>query len=167
MPLHHDVKAGRCESLKRLGSVPSGTAKKNVQDSESLLMLEGLGPRTLQSPSLTPREWSHSRGTPSRFPVIRQDFIRTWGKGRSSLLFTCCNDETIHQLKDAVHKPKIGSSEKVSLSKKFNALSQNTGEELLPNSDFDVLVGKRAPWEVMAVDGRTVYEKLSCSVVVN
>ncbi len=48
MPAHHDVRAKDVD-LKRLGSVLAIAYQKERLDMESLLLLEGLGPRTLQS----------------------------------------------------------------------------------------------------------------------
>ena len=63
MPSHHDVKAKDVD-LKRLGSVLWLAHEKRPSDFEGLLLLEGLGPRTLQSLALV-SEVIH--GTSSRF----------------------------------------------------------------------------------------------------
>src|SRR5690606_16588017 len=63
MPSHHHVRAEDVD-LKRLGSILTLAHEKEIGDFESLLLLEGLGPRTLQSLTLV-SELIH--GTPSRF----------------------------------------------------------------------------------------------------
>ena len=63
MPSHHDVKAADVD-LKRLGSVLWLAQENQISNFEELLMLQGVGPRTLQSLTLV-SEVIH--GTPSRF----------------------------------------------------------------------------------------------------
>jgi hypothetical protein len=48
MPNHHEVKAKDVD-LKRLGAVLWLAHEKQPKDFEELLLLQGLGPRTLQS----------------------------------------------------------------------------------------------------------------------
>ena len=63
LPNHHEVKAEDV-NLKRLGAALILAHETNISDMESLLLLEGVGPRTLQSLTLV-SEVIH--GTPSRF----------------------------------------------------------------------------------------------------
>src|ERR1051325_11552315 len=63
MPGHHDVKAEDVD-LKRLGAVLAVAYERGLHDFAELLLLEKLGPRTLQSLALV-AEVIH--GTPTRF----------------------------------------------------------------------------------------------------
>jgi hypothetical protein len=63
MPIHHGVRA-RDVDLKRLGAVLAVAHAQDLQDFASLLLVEGLGPRTLQSLALI-AEVVH--GAPARF----------------------------------------------------------------------------------------------------
>ena len=63
MPIHHDVRASNVD-LKRLGAVLAVAYQREFHDFASLLLLEKLGPRTLQSLALV-AEVVH--GTPTRF----------------------------------------------------------------------------------------------------
>ena len=63
MPKHHDVRAENVD-LKRLGAVLAVAYEREFHDFASLLLLEKLGPRTLQSLALV-AEVVH--GTPTRF----------------------------------------------------------------------------------------------------
>ena len=63
MPVHHDVRAKDVD-LKRLGAVLAVAHDRELRDFASLLLIEGLGPRTLQSLALV-AEIIH--GTPVRF----------------------------------------------------------------------------------------------------
>src|SRR6187549_2884947 len=51
-PAHHDVRAGDVD-LKRLGAVLALAYERDLRDFASLLLVENLGPRTLQSLALT------------------------------------------------------------------------------------------------------------------
>src|SRR5438105_13199914 len=96
MPSHHDVRSEDV-NLKRLGSVLALAHEKEIRDFESLLLLEGLGPRTLQSLTLV-SEVIH--GTPSRFTdPARFSFAHGGKDGHPSPLPTKLYDETIHHLK--------------------------------------------------------------------
>ena len=48
MPMHHDVRAKDVD-LKRLGAVVAFAHEQDLRDFASLLLVEGLGQRTLQS----------------------------------------------------------------------------------------------------------------------
>ena len=63
MPVHHDVRAKDVD-LKRLGAVLAVSHEQQLRDFASLLLVENLGPRTLQSLALI-AEVIH--GTPTRF----------------------------------------------------------------------------------------------------
>ncbi|MDB5252689.1 MAG: hypothetical protein JWP27_1858 [Flaviaesturariibacter sp.] len=63
MPAHHDVRSQDVD-LKRLGAMLWLAQEKKPADFEELMLLEGLGPRTMQSLALV-SEVVH--GTPSRF----------------------------------------------------------------------------------------------------
>jgi uncharacterized protein len=63
MPAHHDVRASEV-NLKRLGAVLALAHDQEIRNFASLLLVEGLGPRTLQSLALV-AEVIH--GAPSRF----------------------------------------------------------------------------------------------------
>jgi hypothetical protein len=63
MPSHHDVQA-RDVNLKRLGSILWLAHENQPKDFESLLLLQGVGPRTIQSLALV-SEVIH--GSPTRF----------------------------------------------------------------------------------------------------
>src|SRR5262249_13418628 len=63
LPQHHDVRAEDV-NLKRLGAVLAVAYEREFRDFASLLLMENLGPRTLQSMALI-AEVVH--GAPSRF----------------------------------------------------------------------------------------------------
>ena len=155
MPSHHDVRAEDV-SLKRLGSVLALAQEKQVESFESLLMLEGLGPRTLQSLTLV-SEIIH--GTPSRFnDPARFSFAHGGKDGHPFPVPVKVYDETIHQLKDAVAKSKIGSNEKNEAIKNLTRFAQNIEKDFVPNKNFDQLIEKESN-ESWKYGGRTVFGK--------
>src|SRR5215510_156383 len=78
MPSHHDVRPQNVD-LKRLGAVLAVAHERDLHDFASLLLLENLGPRTLQSLALI-AEVVH--GTPSRFSDPARCSFALVGKDR-------------------------------------------------------------------------------------
>jgi hypothetical protein len=76
MPAHHEVRAKDID-LKRLGAVLAVAHQQDLRDFASLLLLEGLGPRTLQSLALI-AEVVH--GAPSRFSDPLDSPLRMVGR---------------------------------------------------------------------------------------
>lgn len=109
MPAHHDVKAKDVD-LKRLGSILWLAQEKKPSDFEELLMLEGMGPRTLQSMALVSEV---IYGTPSRFSDPARYAFANGGKdGHPFPVPVNVYDETIRVLQKAVEMAKIGNSDK-------------------------------------------------------
>src|ERR1043165_6262249 len=78
LPAHHDVREKDVD-LKRLGAVLAVAYEKDLQDFAELLLLENLGPRTLQSLALL-AEVVH--GAPSRFSDPARFSFAHGGKDR-------------------------------------------------------------------------------------
>ena len=156
MPSHHDVRAEDV-NLKRLGSILALAHEKEIRDFESLLLLEGLGPRTLQSLTLV-SEVIH--GTPSRFTdPARFSFAHGGKDGHPFPVPTKVYDETIHHLKVSVEKAKIGDSEKHEAIKNLTLIAQNLekGFEPAPES-FDKVIDRERT-DSYKYGGRTVFGK--------
>jgi hypothetical protein len=154
MPSHHDVRAEDV-NLKRLGSILALAHDRELRDFESLLLLEGLGPRTLQSLTLV-SEVIH--GTPSRFTdPARFSFAHGGKDGHPFPVPTQVYDETIHHLKVAVEKAKIGDTEKHEAIKNLTLIAQNLekGFEPAPDAFNKVIEKERA--ESHKYGGRTVF----------
>jgi hypothetical protein len=155
MPTHHDVRAKDVD-LKRLGAMLWLAHEKKPSDFEELLMLEGMGPRTLQSLALV-SEVIH--GTPSRFKDPARFAFAHGGKdGHPFPVPTKVYDETIHTLQQAVQKAKIGESEKLQAIKKLSELAQKAEKNFIPNNNFDQLIEKERN-ESWKYGGRTVFGK--------
>lgn len=155
MPVHHDVKA-RDIDLKRLGSVLAVAHEQQVLDTETLLLLEGVGPRTLQSLVLV-SEVIH--GTPSRFEdPARFSFAHGGKDGHPFPVPTKVYDEAIRVLDTAIRKAKLGQNDRNEAIKKLSLTAQKLEEDFEPNSNFEQLIEReqRDSWKY---GGRTVMGK--------
>jgi hypothetical protein len=155
MPSHHDVRAKDVD-LKRLGSVLALAHERELLDFESLLMLEGLGPRTLQSLTLV-SEVIH--GTPSRFTdPARFSFAHGGKDGHPFPVPVNVYDETINTLRDAVNKAKIGQTDKQDAIRKLSVLSEQLEKDFIPNENFDQVIARERN-DSWRHGGRTVMGK--------
>src|SRR5438105_10146736 len=109
MPSHHDVRSEDV-NLKRLGTVLALAHEKEIRDFESLLLLEGVGPRTVQSLALV-SEVIH--GAPTRFEdPARFSFAHGGKDGHPFPVPTTVYDETINILQNSIEKAKLGETDK-------------------------------------------------------
>jgi len=110
MPTHHDVRPANVD-LKRLGAVLAVAYEREFNDFASLLLLEKLGPRTLQSLALV-AEVVH--GTPTRFSdPARFSFAHGGKDGLPFPVPLKTYDETIHVLRRSLESAKLGNTEKI------------------------------------------------------
>ena len=122
-----------------------------------MLLLDGLGPRTLQSLTLV-SEVIH--GTPSRFTdPARFSFAHGGKDGHPFPVPTKVYDETIHHLKASVEKAKIGDTEKHEAIKNLTLIAQNLekGFQAAPES-FDKVIDRERT-DSYKYGGRTVFGK--------
>lgn len=140
LPTYCDIKAKDVD-LKRLGSILWLAQENETQTFEDLLLLKGLGPRTLQSLTLV-SEVIH--GTPSRFTdPARFAFAHGSKNGKSSFpVPTHVYDETISALKISVEKAKLGETDKQEAIKKLTKLAQKAEEKFIPNENFEAVLQK-------------------------
>lgn len=153
LPSHHDVRAEDVD-LKRLGSILWLAHEKQPSDFEELLLLQGVGPRTLQSLALV-SEVIH--GTPSRFKDPARFAFAHGGKdGHPFPVPVKVYDETIRTLQTAVYKAKIGESDKQQAIKKLSELTQRAEKDFVPNNNFEELIEKERE-ESWRYGGKTVF----------
>lgn len=134
LPARHDVRAEDV-NLKRLGAALTLAHETNVADIESLLLLEGVGPRTLQSLTLV-SEVIH--GTPSRFAdPARFSFAHGGKDGHPFPVPTRVYDETIDQLDTAIHRARLGERDKAEALKNLSRVSQEMEQRFTPRNFFD------------------------------
>jgi hypothetical protein len=156
MPSHHDVRAADV-NLKRLGAVLALAHERQVKDFESLLLLEGAGPRTVQSLALV-SEVIH--GAPSRFTdPARFSFAHGGKDGHPFPVPTKVYDETIDILRSSVEKAKIGDRDKQQAIKNLMLVAQELekGFEPDPNAFEKVINTERE--QSYKYGGRSVFGK--------
>lgn len=155
MPSHHDVRA-KDVNLKRLGSILALAHEKELRNFESLLMLEGVGPRTLQSLTLV-SEVIH--GTSSRFSdPARFSFAHGGKDGHPFPVPTKVYDETISILGTAIQKAKVGNTDKQQAIKNLARVAQQLEQNFTPNANFEKVIEKERA-ESYKYGGRTVMGK--------
>jgi len=155
MPSHHDVQAVDVD-LRRLGSILWLANEHQAENFEDLLLLNGVGPRTLQSLTLV-SEVIH--GTPSRFKdPARFSFAHGGKDGHPFPVPTKVYDETIQTLHTAVYKAKLGNAEKSEAIKKLHLIAARAEKDFLPNSNFDQLIQKERE-DSWKYGGQTVFGK--------
>jgi hypothetical protein len=155
MPDHHEVHA-KDVNLKRLGSVLWLAHEQQPANFEELLLLQGVGPRTLQSLTLV-SEVIH--GTPSRFrDPARFSFAHGGKDGHPFPVPVHVYDETISILQTAVNKAKIDHTDKAEAIKKLHEIAARAEKDFTPNANFDQLIEKERE-ESWKYGGQTVFGK--------
>ncbi|WP_345209261.1 DUF763 domain-containing protein [Mucilaginibacter gynuensis] len=156
MPDHHDVRA-RDVDMKRLGAVLWLAHEKQPKDFEDLLLLQGLGPRTLQSLALV-SEVIH--GTPSRFKdPARFSFAHGGKDGHPFPVPTKVYDETIGVLQKAVYRSKLGNNDKNEAIKKLSQIAERAERDFTPvETNFEKVIEKERA-DSCKYGGRTVFGK--------
>lgn len=138
---HYQALKAKDVDLKRLGSVLWLAQETEATDFADLLLLKGLGPRTLQSLTLV-SEVIH--GTPSRFRDPARYAFAHGGKSTKPFpVPTRIYDKTIETLKVAVDRAKIGDKDKLAAIKKLTDIAQQveSGFTPAPNA-FERMVRK-------------------------
>lgn len=129
MPDRHDV----CESdvdMKRLGSLLWLTHDTQPQAFEDLILLQGVGPRTLQSLALV-SEVIH--GTPSRFSdPARFSFAHGGKDGHPFPVPTKVYDEAIAVLRTAIDRSKLGHTDKTDALHSLHKIAENAEKDFTP-----------------------------------
>lgn len=139
LPVHHEVHAEDV-NLKRLGAALILAHEMEVRDFESLLLLEGVGPRTIQSLTLV-SEVIH--GTASRFSdPARFSFAHGGKDGHPFPVPTSVYDETIEIFDKTIHQAKLGDNHKSEALKNLSKISQEIERNYTPNDYFDGWIRK-------------------------
>jgi len=155
MPNHHDVKAKDVD-LKRLGAVLWLAQDKNISKFDELLLLEGLGPRTLQSLALVSEV---IYGNPSRFKdPARFSFAHGGKDGHPFPVPLNVYDDTIETLQSAINKSKLGNNDKIEAIKSLSKIAKRVEQDFVPNQNFNELIRKERD-ESWKYGGRTVFGK--------
>jgi len=154
MPAHHDVRAEDMD-LKRLGAVLAVAHDQQLRDFASLLLVEGLGPRTLQSLALI-AEVVH--GAPTRFAdPARFSFAHGGKDGHPFPVPLKTYDESIAVLRRSLEAARLGHTDKVEGFKRLDRLTRAVEEQQQPLADFTAAITNER--EISAsLGGRTVFD---------
>src|SRR5579875_1053365 len=154
MPSHHDVRPQNVD-LKRLGAVLAVSYERQLRDFASLLLVENLGPRTLQTLALI-AEVVH--GAPSRFSDPARFSFALGGKDRHPFPVPLKTyDQSLAVLRRALDAAKLGHSEKIDGFKRLDRLVRAVEQRAEPVADFDrVLEHERAISP--SLNGRSVFD---------
>ncbi len=154
MPAHHDVRAADVD-LKRLGAVLAVAYERDLHDFASLLLLEKLGPRTLQSLALI-AEVVH--GTPVRFSdPARFSFAHGGKDGHPFPVPLKTYDVSLSILRSALDSAKAGDREKLDGMRRLDQFVRSVEEHHQPEADFQAIV--RHEYAISRnIGGRTVFD---------
>jgi uncharacterized protein len=151
-PSHHDVRAANVD-LKRLGAVLAVAYERPLHDFASLLLVENLGPRTLQSMALI-AEVVH--GAPSRFSDPARFSFALGGKdGHPFPVPLKTYDESVTLLRGSLDAAKLGDAEKLDGLRRLDQFVRVVGERCAPEAGFDALVAHERRMSP-ALGGRSV-----------
>ena len=167
MPAHHDVRAAEV-NLKRLGAVLAVAYELDLHNFAELLLLEKLGPRTLQSLALV-AEVIH--GAPTRFDdPARFSFAHGGKDGHPFPVPLKTYDESMNFLRSALDRAKgvsTGSGsgrvtldfgkEKLQAFRRLERFTQAVEKRLKPEADFDAVL-KQEHAISASLNGRTVFD---------
>jgi hypothetical protein len=153
LPAHHDVRAEDVD-LKRLGAILWLAHDRRPADFEELVLLEGVGPRTLQSLALVSEVLY---GAPARFrDPARFSFAHGGKDGHPFPVPEKVYDETIGVLQTAVQKAKLGQGDKLQAIRQLSGLAERAEKDFIPSGRLDELIARERE-ESWKYGGRTVY----------
>src|SRR5947208_14015597 len=137
LPRHHDVRAPNVD-LKRLGAVLAVAYERELRDFASLLLLENLGPRTLQSLALI-AEVVH--GPPSRFSdPARFSFAHGGKDGHPFPVPLKTYDQSLSVLRRSLDAAKVGDREKLDGFERLDRFVRAVENQCEPQADFDAAI---------------------------
>jgi uncharacterized protein len=154
MPRHHDVR--ECDvDLKRLGAVLAVAYEREFNDFASLLLMEKLGPRTLQSLALI-AEVIH--GTPNRFSDPARYSFALGGKDRHPFPVPLKTyDESIAVLRRSLDAAKLDDSAKLDGVRRLDTFVRNVEQRHHPKADLKATIAHENSISA-SVDGRSVFD---------
>jgi len=154
MPRHHEVRATNID-LKRLGAVLAIAYERDLHDFAELLLLEKLGPRTLQSLALI-AEIAH--GAPSRFTDPARFSFAHGGKDRHPFPVPLKTyDESINFLRTSLDAAKVGDKDKLDGFRRLERFTRGVETRLDPEANFETVIAHENAISP-SLDGRSVFE---------
>jgi len=154
MPAHHEVRAANVD-LKRLGAVLAVAYERDLHDFAELLLLEKLGPRTLQSLALV-AEVVH--GTPTRFnDPARFSFAHGGKDGHPFPVPLKTYDESLNFLRTSLDAAKVGDRDKLDGFRRLERFVRAVETRAQPEADFDAVIAHENAIS-LTLDGRSVLD---------
>jgi hypothetical protein len=154
MPRHHEVRAQNID-LKRLGAVLAIAYERDLHDFAELLLMEKLGPRTLQSLALI-AEIAH--GAPSRFADPARFSFAHGGKDRHPFPVPLKTyDESINFLRTSLDAAKVGDRDKLDAFRRLERFTRAVETELDPEANFEAAVAHENAISP-SLNGRSVFD---------
>ncbi len=154
LPAHHDVRSSNV-NLKRLGAVLAVAYERGLRDFAELLLLESLGPRTLQSLALI-AEVVH--GAPTRFSDPARFSFAHGGKDRHPFPVPLKTyDESLDFLRRSLNAAKVGNREKMEGLRRLDRFVRAVEARLEPVADFDAVIAHEEAIS-SSLDGRSVFD---------
>jgi hypothetical protein len=154
MPARHDVRR-RDVNEKRLGAVLALAHERDLRDFASFLLLEQLGPRTLQSLALI-AEVVH--GAPTRFDdPARFSFAHGGKDGHPFPVPLQVYDESIGVLRRALDSAKLGHSDKLQGLSRLDAFTRAIEHRRGPEADVAETIARERAISP-SLGGRTVFD---------
>jgi hypothetical protein len=153
MPGHHDVRASDVQQ-RRLGAVLALAHERDLRDFASFLLLEQLGPRTLQSLALV-AEVVH--GAPTRFADPARFAFAHGGKdGHPFPVPLTVYDESIGVLRRALDAARVGCTDKLDGFRRLDTFARAIETHRQPSADGAAAIAyERA--DSRSIGGRTVF----------
>jgi hypothetical protein len=154
MPIHHDVRAKDVD-LTRLGAVLAVSHDRELRDFASLLLLENVGSRTLQTLAMV-AEVIH--GTPTRFSDPARFSFALGGKDRHPFPVPLKTyDETIDILRRSLDAAKLGDPDKMAGMKRLDTFVRAVEQRYSPEADFDAVMTHEHAIS-KSLNGRSVWD---------
>ncbi len=154
LPAHHEVREKDID-LRRLGAVLAVAYERGLQDFTELLLLEKLGPRTLQSLALV-AEVVH--GAPSRFnDPARFAFAHGGKDGHPHPVPLKTYDESLNFLRSSLDAAKVGQTEKLDGFRRLDRFVRSVESQLKPHADLVALIRHENAISP-SLNGRTVMD---------
>jgi hypothetical protein len=154
MPAHHEVRS-RDVDLKRLGAVLAVAHERDLHDFAELLLLENLGPRTLQSLALV-AEVVH--GAPTQFSdPARFSFAHGGKDGHPFPVPLAIYDESIAVLRKGLDAARLGDRDKLDGMARLERYVSAVRARCAPEAMFDATVQRERDISA-SIGGRTVFD---------
>ncbi len=154
VPRRHEVRAEDVD-LRRLGAVLAAAYERDLRDFASLLLVENLGPRTLEALALI-AEVVH--GAPTRFSdPARFSFAHGGKDGHPFPVPLKTYDESISVLRRGLDAARVGDREKIDGFARLDRFVRAIEEQADPRADFDAAV-RHEKTISPGLGGRTVFD---------